>query len=237
MRYAVGFAFVSMLALAGCNGRAGPPASTPGALPGNWIEARAIKPPQQDVRIGSLYYAREKPTADFGSPVAIEPLCFTTLDLHGVQQLEPVGVTSFDVTDGFSGSGGFSGIKTMLVSAGLRGDLTTYYDLKLANVTKTGITHGDAQTVFDRLRRREDCQRWFGNVDPLFAVYQVESVYTGDIVLSRKHEWGAGGELALTLEALQPKLEAKLRNETRDSVTGKTMVFAIVPLPRNLRTQ
>lgn len=48
---------------------------------------------------------------------------------------------------------------------------------------------------------------------------------------------GAGGELALTLEALQPKLEAKLRNETRDSVTGKTMVFAIVPLPRNLRTQ
>lgn len=169
--------------------------------------------------------------------MAIEPLCFTALDLHGVQQLEPVGVTSFDVTDGFSGSGGLSGIKTMLVSAGLKGDLTTYYDLKLANVTKTGITHGDAQTVFDRLRRREDCQHWFGNVDPLFAVYQVESVYTGDIVLSRKHEWGAGGELALTLEALQPKLEAKLRNETRDSVTGKTMVFAIVPLPRNLRTQ
>ncbi|QIB32742.1 hypothetical protein [Ancylobacter pratisalsi] len=207
------------------------------AVPSSWIEARAIKPPQQNVRIGSLYYAREEPTREFSKPLAIEPLCFTSLDIHGVPLLDPIGVPDIDVTNSFSGSTGLSGIKTLLVSAGLKADLTSYYDLKLANVTKTGITHSDARTVFDSLRRRKDCKGWFSNVDRLFAVYQVESVYTGDLMLSRKRGAGLEGDVSIKLSKLQPKLEAKLRDEISDKANGKAVVFAIVPLPRNLRTQ
>lgn len=238
MRFGLGAVLLSSLVLAACQGR-GPGPSLPSSnlVPGRWIEARAVKPPQQNVRVGSLYYARETPTERLDLPVAIEPLCFTALDRHEVQLIDTVGVASFDVTDSFSGGAGLSGIKTTLLSAGLKGDLSTYYDLKLTDVTKSGITRDDAQKIFEALKRWGECRAWFGKVDPNFAVYQIEAVYTGNLVLVRKQTTGGEADLSVRLNAIEPALTAKLKSEAGDSVTGKSMVFAIVPILRNSAAQ
>ncbi|MCS0501506.1 hypothetical protein [Ancylobacter mangrovi] len=236
MRNGLLVAFASTLFLAACQG--GPTGSTRAAvvLPGDWIKARPIQPPQSNVQVGSLYYAREEPTEKLDRPLALEPLCFTDLDLHGIALVDNSNVPSFDVTSAFSGGGHFSGLRTRLLSAGLSGDVTDYYDLKLVNVTKSGITHTDAENLFEALSQRGNCRRWFSNLDKnlkQFAIYQIESVYSGDIALSRKQSQSGQANLSLTLAKLQPQLEAELKRETGDAVTGKTMVFAVVPLVRN----
>ena len=232
MRLGLGAALVTALMAVGCTNRA-PVAPQLPKVPQTWIKAREIRPPQQNVHVGSLYYAREAVTPDFSQPVAIEPLCFTSLEKHGVELQAPNPVADFDLLGSLQASGGLSGIQTSLLKAGLSANLNDYYELKLTNVVKSSITHSDAQTVFTALRDTPKCNGWINNVDPLFAVYQVESAYSGDLVFSRKQTSGLDANATLTLKALQPKIEAALKNELRAGLSGKAMVFAIVPLPRN----
>jgi len=234
MRLGLGLGLAAALISAGCTNRAAAPPQLP-SVPKTWIEAREIRPPQRDVRVGSLYYARESVTSDFGKPVAIEPLCFTALEKYGVQLQEPNPVADFNLLNSLQGSGALSGIQTSLLKAGLSANLNDYYELTLTNVVKSSITHSDAETVFTALKSTEQCRNWFNNVEPLFAIYQVESAYAGDLVFSRKQTSGLDANAALTLKALQPKIEAALKSELRAGLSGKAMVFAIVPLPRNQR--
>jgi len=234
MRLGLGLALAMSLMAVGCTSRAAVVPQLP-QVPQTWIKAREIRPPQQVINVGSLYYAREAVTADFSQPVAIEPLCFTSLEKHGVVLQPPNGVADFNLLNSMQASGGLSGIQTTLVKAGLSANLNDYYELKLTNVVKSSITHSDAETVFDALKGTEQCRKWFKNVDPLFAIYQVESAYSGDIVFARKQTSGLDANATLTLKALQPKIEIALKNELGAGLSGKAMVFAIVPLPRNAR--
>lgn len=52
-------------------------------------------------------------------------------------------------------------------------------------------------------------------------------------MFGRKQTAGLDASAALTLKALQLNIEVALKNELRAGLSGKALVFAIVPLPRN----
>lgn len=45
---------------------------------------RELRPPTSGIRVGSLYYVREKPTEDISKPANLIKLCTTRLDRYGI---------------------------------------------------------------------------------------------------------------------------------------------------------
>ena len=146
---------------------------------------RPVLPPQQNVVVGSLYYVRETPTDSFSRPAALQPLCILNLADYDVATLPPNSFGDYNLLRSLEMQGSLSGLNTTLASVGLKGGVERYYELKLTNVSKTSSSRDDAEAAFDRLRAGPKCARWFNNTSQ-FAIYQVESVYVGDLVFARR---------------------------------------------------
>lgn len=221
--------------LAGCSGRA---QGVPGAsldIPSDYLTARQIRPPQSGIQPGSLYYVREQPTDDLSKPAALEPLCEIKLSDSGIAQLPARTVADFDILSNLDASASLSGVETAMIKLGLKGSVSSYFGLKLVNVTKVGITHDDAETAFDKLTVGPNCKKWFKTVSKAlpWAIYQIESVYVGDVDFSRKRDGSLDASLSAKLDQIQPAIEAAIKKQAHTQLSGKGLAFAFVPFRRN----
>ena len=193
---------------------------------------RPVLPPQESVVVGSLYYVLEEPTDDRSKPADLQPLCLLNLADYEIVTLPPNRVADINVLRVLEAQGSLSGLRTTLASVGLKGGVNRYYELKLTNVSKVGLSRDDAETAFDRLRAGPKCARWFDSVSML-AIYQVESVYVGDLSFGRKASTSFNANVSAKLATVEPTIEAELKSQTQSNLSGSRLVFAFVPIRRN----
>jgi hypothetical protein len=220
------WSLLAALALAGCQ-------SSGSLNTGEVLEARFVRPPQSDVLVGSLYYAREAPTTSLTAPISIEPLCFIDYSEFGIKA-DTRAVADIDLLKATNVSGALSGIQAKLVSVGLSGDVSRYFSLKAVNVRKISLWGTDAEGLMDKLASSGKCQNWRRNIEKYgWAAYQIESIYVGDIVYSRKAGVEGSVDVSAKLDQIEPALRSSLRANSEAGLNGKALVFGIVPLPRN----
>lgn len=215
-------AFAMLAALSGCTYGPAIPATV----------GRPVLPPQERIAVGSLYYVQEQPTDDRSKPADLQPLCILNLADYQIQTLPPNRVADINVLRVLEVQGTLSGLRSTFASVGLKGGINRYYELKLTNVSKIGLSRDDAETAFRQLRGGPKCSTWFNSVSSL-AIYQVESVYVGDLSFGRKSGTAISASVAAKLAAIEPTIEAELKSQTQSDLSGKGLVFAFVPIRRN----
>jgi hypothetical protein len=200
---------------------------------GEVLEARFVRPPQSDVFVGSLYYAREEPTTSLTKPISIEQLCYIDYSAYAIKA-DTKTVADIDLLRTANVSASLSGIQTKLVALGLSGDLSRYFELKAVNVKKVSLWNDDIESLMDKLAASGKCQNWRKNIKKYgWAAYQIESIYVGDIVYSRKVNREAAADISAKLDIVEPSLKSTLKAESNTGLAGKALVFGVVPLPRS----
>ncbi|MCG5236827.1 hypothetical protein [Xanthobacter oligotrophicus] len=199
------------------------------------IGARELVPPQRGIYVGSLYYAQEPPTTHLEVPTALELLCDAQPDLtiFGVANPQPEIVADINLLYDTRLQASLSGIQTKLISVGLSGNVSDYYEYKLTKVTKYTISESAAQTVFEGMSQKRACYRALQR-QAAFGIYQVKATYVGDIVFQRKQAIGADGSVALKLNQVEPAIKATFSQTLNLGFSGQGLVFSFVPIVRNV---
>lgn len=220
------FALVPLacLVLAGCH-----PETVSGELGG-----RLLTPPRADIRVGSLYFVRERPTEALTSPARLESLCTVNLAKYGVEVSEPVAVADIDLTQDRSFSTAISGINSKLVSAGLDGSFSKYFEYKLTNAKTVEISGVEADKLFSNRGFQKDCLGWRKNIArQKWAAYQILSITYGDFSFGPKSTLSLTPTLSLKLKSVTPGIKATISSVTKSTTSGKGMVVAFTPLNRS----
>ena len=196
---------------------------------------RELRPPRAGIQIGSLYYVREKPTADLSGPANLERLCSVNLATYGVTPSEGQTVADIDLLRKYEASGGLDGIKNDFFSLGLSGSFSDYFEYKLTNVKRVDISYDEAQRIFNNRAFRNDCTSWRGNINGNeWGIYQIQSVSVGDVVFSRKPmNFSTDANASAKIAAFEPKLKLSLKREAQMSFNGKGVVVPFGPILRN----
>ncbi|MFG1478176.1 hypothetical protein V5F53_05845 [Xanthobacter sp. V4C-4] len=107
------------LTLGGCIANRGPA-----------LGARELVPPQRGIYVGSLYYVQERPSARLEAPTELESLCDVRPDLTVFGVANPVAQPVADINLLFDTrlQGSLSGLSTKLLSVGLSGNVSDYYE-------------------------------------------------------------------------------------------------------------
>lgn len=195
---------------------------------------RELRPPRAGVEVGSLYYVRERPTNDLSRPANLERLCTVNLGRYGVTPKAGQQIADIDLLSKLEFEGTLSGIQTELVSLGLSGSVSNYFEYKLSNVTRTDIDYVDAEKIFRQRATQDDCLQWRGNIERNnWGIYQIQSISIGDIKFARKNEFSSGVDASAKLRVVEPKLKASIKNTTGVQFGGKGLVVTFAPIPRN----
>ncbi|WP_454917590.1 hypothetical protein [Xanthobacter sediminis] len=198
------------------------------------LGARELVPPQRGIYVGSLYYVSERPTSGLETPTYLESLCDLRPDLtaFGVANPIPEQVADINLLYDTRLQGALSGLSMKLLSLGLSGNVSDYYEYKLTNVTKYTISESAAQTVFERLAAERRCnaslQRHAGE-----GIYQVKATYVGDLIFQKKQGAGLDGTAAAKIGQIEPTLKATFAQTLNLGFSGKGLVFSFVPIVRN----
>lgn len=201
----------------------------PGGVP---TGERELRPPATGIRVGSLYYVREKPTEDISKPANLIRLCTANLTTYGVTP-EINRVADIDLLDKLDVSAALDGIKYEFAQLGLSGSLSNYYSYTLTNVTRTDISKTEADRIFDQRGERDDCAHWRDSMTGLnWGVYQVLAISAGDIRFARNREINLGADVQAKLVKFEPKLKGALKTVTGTTFNGKGLVVSFQPILR-----
>ncbi|MFG1352198.1 hypothetical protein [Xanthobacter autotrophicus] len=210
------------LATAGCATNRGPA-----------LGARELVPPQSGIYVGSLYYVAERPTAQLETPTSLESLCDTRPDLTVFGIANPTVQTVADINLLLDTrlQGSLSGLSTKLISLGLSGNVSDYYEYKLTNVTKYTISEVSAETVFEGLLKDPKCRRGITR-HKNEGIYQVKATYVGDLVFQRKQGIGFDASVTAKLGQIEPTVKSTFSRTLNLGFSGKGLVFSFVPILR-----
>ncbi|MFZ0845219.1 MAG: hypothetical protein WAM62_05445 [Pseudolabrys sp.] len=194
---------------------------------------RELRPPTSGIRLGSLYYVREKPTENISKPANLIKLCTTRLDRHGIVP-EVQRVADIDLLEKLEGSAALDGVKSQFVQLGLNGSLTNYFTYKLTNVTRSDISRVEADRILNVRGEENDCADWRDSMrGQNWGVYQIAAISVGDIQFARNTDIGGGGDVKINLVKLEPSLKASLKKVTGLAFSGKGLVISFQPILRN----
>jgi hypothetical protein len=194
---------------------------------------RELRPPESGIRLGSLYYVREKPTEDISKPATLIKLCTTRLERYGITP-ETHRVADIDLLDQIDASAGLEGIKYEFVQLGLSGSLGDYYTYTLRNVVRTDISKVEADRILDTRGRESDCAGWRESMRGLnWGIYQISGISVGDIHFARNTSVGFGADVAAKIVKFEPKLKAAIKKSTGLTFSGKNLVVSFQPILRN----
>lgn len=208
--------------------------------PGLDIGALELRPPQRGIYVGSLYYANGRPTtggfltSEAKAQVAIESLCDIQADLTVFGVANPVaeGVSDINLLYDVQVQTALNAVRGTLVTAGLSGNVSDYYEYQLVNVTKYAISEVAAQTVFDKMSAQRRCKAAIAR-HAQDAIYQVKATYVGDIVFKRKQGFGIDTSVEAKLAQVEPTIKATVSRSVQLGFSGKGYVFSFVPIARN----
>ena len=201
--------------------------------PATHFGERELRPPQTGIRIGSLYYVREKPTEDISAPASLIKLCTTRLERYGITP-EENRVADIDLLERLDANAGLDGIKYQFVQLGLGGSLSDYYTYTLRNVARTDISRVEADRILNARGIESDCANWRESmVTNNWAVYQVSSISVGDIHFARNSERAASADVQAKIGTFEPKLKAAIKKANGLAFNGKGLVVSFQPILRN----
>ncbi|HVZ50597.1 MAG TPA: hypothetical protein VG986_01425 [Pseudolabrys sp.] len=193
-----------------------------------------MRPPRAGVQVGSLYFVRERPTAEITKPANLESLCDVNLAVYGVKASPGESVADIDLQNNLDASGALSGIQTTLVKVGLSGSFSDYFTYKLTNAKRSYISYNDAEKIFNARAFRKDCASWRGNIaGQNWGIYQILSVTTGDIDFQRKNTGSLDADASVRLKAVEPAIKASIKNDAHMNYSGKGVVLTFGPIVRN----
>ena len=195
--------------------------------------ARELVPPQRGIYVGSIYYVSERPTAKLETPTYLEPLCDTQPDLKIYGVANPSAEPVADITLLFDTrlQGSLAGLSTQLVSLGLTGNVSDYYEYKLTNVSKYTISEASAETVFEGMARQRGCRNAIARHRDE-GVYQIKATYVGDLVFQRKQGSAVDANVSAKLGKIEPTVKATFARTLSLGFSGKGLVFSFVPILR-----
>lgn len=194
------------------------------------LSGRELRPQKAGINVGSLYFARETPTNDSSKPVNLEPLCEINLEKYGIiARTDADGERrDIDLSGQLEASGALSGIKNYLVTAGIGGGFSDYFEYKLTNVRDSSITWTQAQAIFNDRAFQNDCKYWRSNISrEQWARYQVLSLTVGDIVFQQKNATNLSPDIQAKISVAEPALKASLKRDYKLLVSGKGLVVAV----------
>lgn len=196
--------------------------------------ARELVPPQRGIYVGSIYYAAEAPTKRRDIPTALEPLCDTRPDLSAFGVANPKADPVADINLLFDArlQGELGGVSTKLVSLGLSGNVSDYYEYKLTHVSKYAISEAAAQTVFEGMMRDRRCRAAVDR-NRAFGIYQVQATYVGDIVFRRKQAAASDASVSARLSKIEPTIKSTFSRTLDLGFSGEGLVFSFVPILRS----
>lgn len=207
--------------------------TTPQSRIDDAIGGRELRPARAGIKVGSLYFARERATDDQSRPFNLEPLCEINLDRYGIVPQTDMAVADIDLSGRLEATGALTGIRNYFAEIGLSGSFSDYFEYKITNVRAQSITLDEAERVFESRAFRRDCKRWTGNITRWnWARYQVLSFKTGDIVFQRKSDAGLSAEVKAKIAVAEPRLKASLKREHALVLSGTNLVFAVSPFIR-----
>lgn len=193
-------------------------------------------PPAAEVRhrVGSLYYVREAPTASLAKPAYLEALCTTDPTKYGIRVAGPFDTGDIDFSNRLDLSGSLSGLDAKVVSAGLEGKFTDYYEFKLTNAKRLEITGVDADRLFENRGFQRDCVGWRNAIAKQgWAAYQIVSITYGDLSFGPRRTLSLSPEVSAKLASLTPSLETTVATTTQLRTSGKGLVVSFTPIGRN----
>jgi len=193
---------------------------------------RELRPPAAGIKVGSLYYVREKPTEDISTPANLIRLCTANLSTYGVKP-QTNRVADIDLLQKLDWSSSLDGIKYEFAQLGLSGSLSNYYSYSLKNVTRTDISRTEADRIFDTRGQRNDCTNWRESMrGQNWGVYQVLAISAGDIQFSRNQGAELGADVQAKLIRFEPKLKSAIRSTTGTTFSGRGLVVSFEPVLR-----
>ena len=197
------------------------------------LGARELVPPQRGIYVGSIYYVSEAPTAKLETPTYLESLCDSQPDLKVFGVANPAAETVADINLLLDTrlQGSLSGLSTQLVSLGLSGNISDYYEYKLTNVYKYTISEASAETVFEGMTREKVCRNAIAR-HPNEGIYQIKATYVGDLVFQRKQGAGVDASVSAKLGKIEPTVKATFARSLSLGFSGKGLVFSFVPIVR-----
>lgn len=198
------------------------------------LEGRALIPPREGIKVGSLYFVREAPTADLSRPADLERLCEVNLDKYDIHPSGPFGVADIDFARSPEFSATLSGLQASIVSAGLTGSFSDYYEYKLVNAKRVDISFVEAERLFASRAFQSDCTGWRRNIGKLnWGKYQILGITYGDINFGPKRDIVFSPEISAKIASLTPKLAMTLKSSSHETISGKALVISFSPLLRD----
>ena len=203
-------------------------------IPSGQIEGRLLQPPREGIKVGSLYYVREKPTNSFKKGAYLESLCYINLDKYGIVPEGPFSTADIDFSRQLELSGAISGLNARIADVGLDGKFSDYFEYKLTNAKRVDITGVDAEKLFRSRAFQDDCLGWRNNISKNgWAAYQILSVTYGDISFGPKTTASLSPTVSLKLASITPSIKSTISSTTQTKTSGKGLVVSFTPIIRN----